>query len=260
MKILPTADNVLVRRFPEEATSAGGLHLPTRAVKLQCRGEVLAVGPGKPTGEVIDNWTNTDPPMVSREQIRVPMQVQPGDVVLFTKYAGGGRELEVDGQPCLMLEESEIIGVLEEGLANPGEIAQFGPAPLYTVTDDNDGELYRVVLGSYAGGAHPDDQGDGLPAELRLSREDPDGKGVTARYVRHPDVDEWGPLEYPGDGVVKTTVEITHEGQRYAIARSLPIAELANPTVMHVLGKMGLASLRAALGPHEYSRIDEGDA
>jgi chaperonin GroES len=89
-------DQVLIRRAPAETVTTGGLVLPDRDVPIPLRGTVLAVGPGKaptcPCG------------------VRVPVAVQPGDEVLHARYAG--TDVEVDGAPCLVVREADVLGVL----------------------------------------------------------------------------------------------------------------------------------------------------
>ena len=58
------------------------------------KGEVLAVGPGK----MLENGT------------RQQMSVKVGDIVLFKKY--GPDEFKLDGVEYLLLEESDIIGII----------------------------------------------------------------------------------------------------------------------------------------------------
>lgn len=96
MQFTPLDDQVLVRRDLGEATQ-GKLHVPDRAVERPLIGEVLAVGPGRrlPSGE------------------RVPCSVEPGQRVVFKKYAG--TDLRFDGAECMVLREADLLGVLEEG-------------------------------------------------------------------------------------------------------------------------------------------------
>ena len=63
------------------------------------QGEVLAVGPGarNDKGELV-----------------VP-DVKAGDRVLFGKWSG--TEVKLDGEELLIMKESDIMGVLEEGAA-----------------------------------------------------------------------------------------------------------------------------------------------
>ena len=95
MKIRPLQDRVVVRRMEEETTSAGGIVLPGSATEKPAQGEVLAVGPGKrlDTG-------NTQ-----------PVDVNVGDTVVFGKYSSN--TVKVDDEELLILNESEIFGVIE---------------------------------------------------------------------------------------------------------------------------------------------------
>ena len=95
MKLRPLHDKVLVKRTEEEETSSGGIILSGSAKEKPSQGEVISVGPGKKTdsGEVI------------------PVNVNPGDTVLFGQYAGN--EVKVDGEEYLIMSESDIFGVIE---------------------------------------------------------------------------------------------------------------------------------------------------
>lgn len=95
MKIRPLHDRVVVRRLEEETKTAGGIVLPDSAAEKPSRGEVLAVGPGKP----LDNG-----------DVRAP-DVKVGDTVIFGQY--GGSTVKIDGEELLILSESEIFGVLK---------------------------------------------------------------------------------------------------------------------------------------------------
>ena len=96
MKIRPLHDRVVVRRSEEEATSAGGIVLPGAAAEKPNQGEVVAVGAGRVTndGQVIE------------------LSVKVGDKVIFGQYAGTNT-IKVDGEELLIMQESEIYGVLE---------------------------------------------------------------------------------------------------------------------------------------------------
>lgn len=96
MSIRPLHDRVLIRRTEEEATSAGGIVLPGSAAEKPNQGEILAVGPGRVTS---DGELQT-------------MSVKVGDVVLFGQYAGNST-VKIDGEELLIMNESEIYGVLE---------------------------------------------------------------------------------------------------------------------------------------------------
>ena len=95
MKIRPLQDRVVVRRMEEETTSAGGIVLPGSATEKPARGEVLAVGPGKR----LDSGDTQ------------PVDVKVGDTVVFGKYSSN--TVKVDDEELLILNESEIFGVIE---------------------------------------------------------------------------------------------------------------------------------------------------
>ena len=95
MNIRPLHDRVVVRRLEEETTSAGGIVLPDSAAEKPSQGEILAVGSGK----ILDNG-----------EVR-PLDVSKGDKVIFGQY--GGSTVKIDGEELLILNESEIFGVLE---------------------------------------------------------------------------------------------------------------------------------------------------
>lgn len=97
MKIRPLHDRVVVRRKEEEQTTAGGILLPGSAAEKPNQGEVVAVG----TGKVLDNG---DVKAVA---------VSVGDTVVFGKYSGSNT-ITVGGEELLILNESEIYGVLED--------------------------------------------------------------------------------------------------------------------------------------------------
>lgn len=96
MKIRPLSDRVVVRRVEEETTSAGGIVLPGSAAEKPSQGEIIAVGPGKS----LDNG-----------DIKA-VDVKEGDLVLFGQY--GGNTVKIDGEELLILNESEIFGVIEK--------------------------------------------------------------------------------------------------------------------------------------------------
>ncbi|WP_432470666.1 co-chaperone GroES [Amphritea sp. HPY] len=96
MKIRPLHDRVVVRRKEEEATTASGIVLPGSATEKPNQGEVLAIGTGRitSTGEI------------------QALAVKVGDTVLFGQYAGSNT-VKVDGEELLIMNESDIFGVLE---------------------------------------------------------------------------------------------------------------------------------------------------
>lgn len=96
MNIRPLHDRVVVRRKEEEQTTAGGILLPGSAAEKPNQGEVVAVGTGRVTndGKVIE------------------LAVKVGDTVVFGKYSGSNT-ININGEELLILNESEIYGVIE---------------------------------------------------------------------------------------------------------------------------------------------------
>jgi len=96
MSIRPLHDRVVIRRNEEEATSAGGIVLPGSAAEKPNQGKVLAVGPGR----------------ITSDGALQAMSVKKGDTVIFGPYAGNNT-IKIDGEELLIVNESEIYGVLE---------------------------------------------------------------------------------------------------------------------------------------------------
>ena len=99
MKFRPLHDRVAVRRVEEEQKTKGGIIIPDTAQEKPMQGEVLAVGPGvrDEKGELVQ------------------LDVQVGDRILFGKWSG--TEVKIDGDELLIMKESDIMGILDEGAA-----------------------------------------------------------------------------------------------------------------------------------------------
>lgn len=95
MSIRPLQDRVVVRRTEEETKSAGGIVIPDSAAEKPSQGEVIAVGPGK----------KLDSGSIQEVDLRV------GDKILFGQYAGS--TVKLDGEELLIMNESEVFGVVE---------------------------------------------------------------------------------------------------------------------------------------------------
>ena len=95
MKFRPLHDRVVVKRLGAEEKSAGGIIIPDTAQEKPQQGEVVSVGPG-----------------ARDEKGKVqPLEVKPGDRILFGKWSG--TEVKLDGEELLIMKESDIMGVLE---------------------------------------------------------------------------------------------------------------------------------------------------
>jgi len=95
MKVRPLYDYVLVKRIEEPETIQGGIVIPDTAKEKPQQGEVLAVGKGR----------------LTKDGNLIPLEVKPGDKVLFGKYAGN--DVRIGTEECLILREDEILGILE---------------------------------------------------------------------------------------------------------------------------------------------------
>jgi len=100
MHFRPLHDRVLVRRIDAEERTAGGIIIPDTAKEKPQEGEVIACGPGgrNEQGQL------------------VPLDVKPGDQVLFGKWSG--TEVKIDGKELLIMKESDLLGVVEKTSAS----------------------------------------------------------------------------------------------------------------------------------------------
>ena len=94
--VKPLGDRIVVQPLEAEQTTASGLVIPDTAKEKPQEGEILAVGPGR-----IDDNGN-----------RVPLDVNVGDKVIYSKY--GGTEVKYDGQDYLILGARDILAVVSK--------------------------------------------------------------------------------------------------------------------------------------------------
>ena len=94
MNFRPLHDRVVVTRIESDSKTAGGIIIPDTAKEKPHEGEVIAVGPGgrDENGKLI------------------PIDVKPGNRVLFGKWSG--TEVKLDGEELLIMKESDIMGVV----------------------------------------------------------------------------------------------------------------------------------------------------
>ena len=95
MQFRPLQDRVLIRRIEQEEKTSGGIIIPDTAKEKPMEGEVVAAGPG-----------------ARGEDGRIqPLDVKPGDRVLFGKWSG--TEIKLDNEEFVVMKESDIMGVVE---------------------------------------------------------------------------------------------------------------------------------------------------
>ena len=99
MKLRPLHDRVIVKRLEQETKTASGIVIPDNAAEKPDQGEVLAVGPGKR----------------SEKGDFIVLNIKVGDRVLFGKWSG--TEVVIDHEELLIMKESDIMGIIEEGVA-----------------------------------------------------------------------------------------------------------------------------------------------
>jgi len=98
-KFRPLHDRVVVRRVESEEKTKGGIIIPDTAKEKPQEGEIIAVGSG-----IRDEAGKL-----------VPLDVKAGDRVLFGKWSG--TEIKLDGEDLLIMKESDVMGILEAGVA-----------------------------------------------------------------------------------------------------------------------------------------------
>lgn len=95
LRVTPLRDQIIIEpQSPEEVTESG-IVIPDTAEKNRPeQGFVVAVGPGRR----------------SKDGKRIPVEVQKGDKVLFSKY--GPNEIEINGKDYLIAKEEDILAIL----------------------------------------------------------------------------------------------------------------------------------------------------
>lgn len=94
-KIKPLFDRVLVKRFKNESITSGGIHVPESSQGKTQIGSVVAVGDGR----------------VMNDGSVKAVKVSVGNKVVFGKFSG--TDIEMDGQEYLVLNETDILGIME---------------------------------------------------------------------------------------------------------------------------------------------------
>jgi len=96
VNVRPLGDRVVVKVLEQEEKTASGIVLPDTAKEKPQQGKILAVG----TGKMLDSGE------------KVPLEVNEGDKIIFSKYAG--TEIKLEGEELLILSERDILAIVEE--------------------------------------------------------------------------------------------------------------------------------------------------
>jgi chaperonin GroES len=96
MKFRPLHDRVVIRRLTSQEKTSGGIIIPDTVQEKPSEGEVVAAGPGarNEKGDI------------------VPLDIAPGDRVLFGKWSG--TEVKIDGEELIIMNGSDIMGIIEQ--------------------------------------------------------------------------------------------------------------------------------------------------
>jgi chaperonin GroES len=100
MNLRPLSDRVVVRPLEREEMTKSGIVLPDTAKEKPQEGVVEAVGNGR---------------LIEATGKREPIDLQVGDKVIYSKYAGN--EVKIDEQELLILSEKDILAVVANGKA-----------------------------------------------------------------------------------------------------------------------------------------------
>lgn len=92
----PLGERVVIRPDKAEEVSAGGIVLPEAAQEKPTSGTVIAVGSS-----------------IEPDGTRVPLPIDVGATVLFSKY--GGVEVNHEGDDLLIVKEDDVFGVVTDG-------------------------------------------------------------------------------------------------------------------------------------------------
>ena len=103
MKVRPLHDRIIVQRLDEGEQQIGGIIIPDSAKEKPQQGKVLAVGAGR----------------ITDEGKRIPLDVEPGNVILFGKYSG--QEIKLDGEEYLIVKEDEVLAVIDNASTRSSE-------------------------------------------------------------------------------------------------------------------------------------------
>lgn len=96
MQITPLGDRILVKPLEAEDKTKGGIILPDTAKEKPQEGRVVAVGKGK----------------VLEDGKVQPLEVKPGDKILYGKYSG--TEIKLSDEEHLIIREEDVLAIITD--------------------------------------------------------------------------------------------------------------------------------------------------
>ena len=94
MQLLPLGDRVVLKQLEAEETTKSGIVLPGQNKEKPQQAEVIAVGSGG---------------MVDGKEVK--MQVEVGQQVIYSKYAG--TDVKLDDEEFIIVKQSDILAVVK---------------------------------------------------------------------------------------------------------------------------------------------------
>lgn len=94
MQLLPLGDRVVLKQLEAEEMTKSGIVLPGQNKEKPQQAEVIAVGPGG---------------MVDGKEVK--MQVEVGQQVIYSKYAG--TDVKLDDEEFIIVKQSDILAVVK---------------------------------------------------------------------------------------------------------------------------------------------------
>jgi chaperonin GroES len=95
VSLQPLEDRIVVKPGEGEEMTASGLVIPDTAKEKPQEGEVIAVGPGR-----------------FEDGARVPLDVEVGNTVIYSKY--GGTEVKIGGEDYLILSARDVLAIVNK--------------------------------------------------------------------------------------------------------------------------------------------------
>ncbi len=93
-KLLPLGDRLVIKSVEREESTKSGIFLPDTVKERPQEGKVLEVGPGR----------------VTDDGKRIPMDINKGDSVVYSKFAG--TEFTEDEEEYIILAERDVLAKL----------------------------------------------------------------------------------------------------------------------------------------------------